>query len=492
MKQTKKLFAVIMTMLLTLAIALPVFAATITIENPESGQTYNAYKIFDVTTDGGSAYAYTIDSSSDWFSVVNAWADTSDTTEGEKHGLTLTAISDTAYSVAFSGSAADFAAYLYANIPSNITPDGTATGSSEDEETESSITISLKDAGYYFVTSSLGSLCVLNTAADSVTINEKNTVPDIEKESDKTTASVGDKITFTLTITPGNNSLEYIVHDTMSAGLALDPDSFTVKQGVSDVSEENYETIIADSDDTENSIKDDCTFEIAFTQNYIAGLTENDTIVITYEATLTPAAITKDEETNKVKLQYGNDYSAEKTVKVFNYGFSLVKTDQNGTLLSGAQFKLFKDEGCTTEVKLVKEADGTYRPATIEEISADEEVTEENKKVVAYIEAGNVEIDGLGNGDYYLKETKAPDGYNLLTSPTKVTINSNDQFVEVTKGEDSGEDVYTGGIRIENNTGGTIPSTGGIGTRIFYILGSMMLLGAGIVLVTRRRMNGAK
>ncbi len=497
MKQVKRIFAFILAALLALAMALPALAADVKITNSVEGQTYTAYKIFDVSQNGNN-YAYTMASDSEWKSVVESFI-----TNNIGCGLTLTPNISGSYNVTISSAfneniAKSFATYLNTNKEGK-TQSGdsvTGTGSATDP-----ISITGLDAGYYFITSSLGSLCMLHTTSETKTINEKNEKPDIAKTADKTTASVGETVTFTLTVTAGGDAAtSYIVHDTMSSGLklkgtgtdgAVQDSDFTVTTQEGDpatatpVNTTNYTIKVKDR--TDDTLEDStCIFEITFPQTYTSTLSKGKAITITYSAVVQPSAVTTGVETNKAKLQYGNSYSAEKQVEVKNYGFSLVKTTSDKAILSGAQFEMYTDDACTQKVNVIKVGEGAdayYRPIADGETAVD------------YIEAGNVKLDGFASKTYYLKEINAPAGYNPLAAAQPFALGAEDNWATVSAVEGSDPTTYTyisGGLQIVNQTGSEMPETGGIGTTIFYVLGSILLIGAGILLVTRKRMNGAK
>lgn len=154
------------------------------------------------------------------------------------------------------------------------------------------------------------------------------------------------------------------------------------------------------------------------------------------------------------------------------------------TALSGAQFKLYSDSGCTNEIDMI--LDGTvYRPAVLGESPA------------AYMgsnASGLITIKGLDAGTYYLKETKAPDGYNLLNASAQIQITrtwtaSATSITDMTL-KQSGTTVNQ--IEVENSTGIVLPGTGGIGTRLFYAIGGTLTASAGIVLVARKRVKNEK
>lgn len=444
-KKMKKIFNYLVALALVFVQLLPVAnAASITIDKSVKGQVYNAYKIFDVTRVGNS-YAYSIESTNDWFAVVEDYAE-------EKETITLTQVGDTTKYVvdASKVDAADFAAYL------NEHKEGkTVTGTATAEGTTTTITVS--EAGYYFVDSSLGALCILHTAADTFTIEEKNAEPTIKKEVSQESASVGDTITFTITVTAGGKAdTSYILHDKMTEGLDLNATSFTIKTGETVVSEENYEIKTGDK------VKDGCTFEIEFNKAYTATLEKNTVITVTYTATVNEKAIVKSEVTNEATLQYGNTYSPKTEVTVVNFDFDIVKTNEAKEQLSGAKFKLYDAKTNGNEIKLIKDGE-FYRP-----IKAGETAVE-------YIEAGSASIKGLEKGTYYLEEIEAPVGYNQLTERVAVQLNA--------------DLTLDNAIKVVNTTGSQLPHTGGMGTVLFITIGSIMVLGFGVLLVTKLRIS---
>ena len=174
--------------------------------------------------------------------------------------------------------------------------------------------------------------------------------------------------------------------------------------------------------------------------------------------------------------------------------------NKNGGQLTGAKFALSKngtlkvaDMNCNDEgipavttglIAMVKISDGEYRVAV-----------DGDTNVVYVVDAGNPVIKGLDDAvDYYLYETKAPAGYNLLSEPVHFKISaaynedgSNYTDVTVTVGAAAASNTLS--ANVVNKSGSTLPETGGIGTTIFYVLGSLLVVGAGVVLITRKRMG---
>ena len=442
----KKILNYLVAIALVMFQLLPVAnAASITIDNSVVGQEYKAYKIFDVTR-AGDSYAYSIKSTNEWFADVQEYATSRGTIELEEvvgePSKYVVKRTETFDEETF---ATDFAEYLNGR-KENKTETAKATAAEGTTET------TVSEAGYYFVDSSLGALCILHTAADAFTLAEKNAEPTIKKEASQDSASVGDTITFTITITAGGAAdTSYILHDKMTDGLDLNENTFTVKIGETAVEAENYEI------KTGEKVTDDCTFEIEFKKEYTATLNKNTVITVTYTATVNEEAIVTDGVTNNATLQYGNTTSQSSTTEITNFDFDLVKINEAKEELNGAQFKLYDSQD--KEVKLIKDGD-FYRPV------------QEGETAVPYIEAGSVSIKGLASGTYYLEETKAPDGYNQLTERKEVDLNNKDNAITVV-----------------NTTGSQLPHTGGMGTVLFITIGSIMVLGFGVLLVTKLRLS---
>ena len=473
MKHARKLASLLLALVMVFALATTVAAddtgtttttGTITVANPVEGQTYTAYKIFDVIYDDQNHYSYTIGSSNPWYDTVNTYAAT------EGNGLTLTQVNGGDTYVVTTGngfSAPDFAAALKKAI--NGKTGKTLSGDA------GSVTASGLELGYYFVASASGALCNLTTTNPTVTIHDKNDMP-FEKTADKTDVEVGQTVNYTVTGKvpdyTGFTSYTYKVADTMSDGLTFKKD-VKVTVGGTDVT--TACTVTYDANENANSF----TVTVPVLDNkYTIGAE----IKVTYSATVNEKAIAVVSE-NKAELTYSNNptNSTETTKKppeiVEVYSSKIVidkyEAGKEDTKLPNAQFVLYKEviseTGSSTLYYKWNETDKKVEWVT--------DMTAATVKTTD--DSGAASFDGLANGDYYLVETKAPDGYNQLTEPHKVTV----------AGSSTDTTKLTAIAKVANSTGAELPSTGGVGTTIFYVLGAVLVVGAGVLLVTKKRMN---
>ena len=468
MKTMRKLFRVLLALAMTLALAVPAFAAettgSITITNPQGDHTYTAYKIFDVTYSGDN-YSYTISDNGAAFTTVKAYADEA------ANDLTLTAVANTnKYNVSTgdSFSAASFAQYLKTNVGSL----GTGTAFTKDGDTMKASGLT---PGYYFVSGTSGTVCELATAKD-IEIRDKNEAPQIEKSVDDAdrTVEIGQKLTYTITgkvpSTKGYTEYTYELTDTMSEGLTFNKD---VKVTIGD---------------------EDVTTAAAITKNgngFVASVNMMDyqgqidkPVVITYTATVNEKAIQRNEETNTATLKYSNDPAnkdsfKESSVEVEVFSFNIVinkyAAGSESTKLGGAKFVLKNAEG-----KYYK-YDATTKAVTWvdDKSAATEVITDDN---------GAARFDGLQAGTYYLEETAAPAGYNQLTKDITIVLNKDGSATIDSASSTLGADhSLTAGVA--NSTGTMLPETGGIGTVIFVALGALAVICAGVFLVTNKRMS---
>lgn len=473
MKHARKLASLLLALVMVFALATTAFAqdvtvtggkGSITVENPVENQTYTAYKIFDVVYDTKGHYSYTIDSSTnEWYGTVSDYA------RGATRGLTLTQVNggDTYVVTTSDGfSAPDFAAKLKENVSGKT---GKALTVADGKATVTGL-----DLGYYFVTSSTGALCNLTTTDPTVTIHDKNDMP-FEKVADKTNADVGQIVTYTITgkvpDSTGFDTYIYTIEDTMSDGLTFNRDSLKVKVGNTDVTADTTKCKITYDGTTAPN-----TFKVSI---IVKNCTVGDPIEVTYNATVNEKAIAK-VSNNEATLTYSNNPTdSTKTtttppeiVKVYTSKIVIDKFESGSeaTKLPNAKFVLYKKEK-SGETVYYRWNDTTKKVEWVTDMKA--------ATVVTTNEQGEATFGGLADGTYYLVETEAPAGYNPLTEPVEVTV----------EGSSTETAKLSVTAKVANKTGTTLPSTGGMGTTIFYVLGSALVLGAVVLLVTKKRMS---
>lgn len=468
MKTMRKLFRVLLALAMTLALAVPAFAAettgSITITNPQGGHTYTAYKIFDVTYSGVN-HSYTIGDTDAAFSTVKKYADE------PANGLNLTAVADTnKYNVSIGAdfSAASFAQHLKTNVDSL----GTGTDFTTDGNTVKASDLAL---GYYFVSGTSGTVCELATAKD-IQIRDKNEVPEIKKDVDDNdrTVEIGQKLTYTITgkvpSTKGYDEFTYQVTDTMTEGLTFNND-VTVTIGGVDVT--SAATI------TNNGNGFVASVNMMHYQDQI-----DAPVVITYTATVNENAIQRDKETNTATLKY-SDNPADKnsfdksSVKVDVFSFNIVinkyATGNESTKLEGAKFVLKNAEN-----KYYKYDAATKAVTWVDDKSAATEVSTDAN--------GAARFDGLQAGTYSLEETVAPAGYNQLTKDITIVLDKNGSATidGAASAPGAAHSLTTG---VANSTGTLLPETGGAGIVTFVALGALAVICSGVFLVTNKRMS---
>ena len=493
----KKIVTLLLVLALTLSLSCAVSAAevgSITINNIAADTTYEIYQLLDLESYDSVSGAYSYKVNSDW----TAYFDTAEAQEyitvDAAGYVTWVAGEDDATVAAFAQKAL---AYAKAN---GIAPVKSSQNPGDFAITGTTGVFSDLALGYYLVDSTAGALCGLTTTDPDAAINAKNGVPTIDKQvqedltgmwGDVNTADIGQIVNFMTIIHAAPGAQNYVLHDTMSDGLTFVQDTAN-DRGVTQVVHINslgVETVLTPGTDyTVDPAHDGCTFAVVFSDAFVATLKANDRIITYYNAMLNRhAIIAGDGNSNESWLEYGEDhYTTHDQTKTYTFSIDIVKTDSSNKLIDGAKFKIYDAATDGNEIKVVPlmEADDVtpvvdandnpvYRRARADEEGVEIEVID-----------GKVTVVGFDNGVYYLEETAAPAGYNKLTARKEFTIadaNLDSVF--------SGGIYSTGsGVHVVNKTGTMLPETGGVGTVIFVVLGTLAVLGAGVLLVTKKRM----
>ena len=549
MRKVKKLLGLLLAAVMVLAMGVPTFAAsgeyTITINNALAGHTYQAYQVFagDLSENEETLSNVTWGDGVDGTAILTALKGTEEETTAYENCTTAADVAKVLETYGENSSEMKAFADI---VGQHLTETTSGTLSAYNSENQS-YTISGLAAGYYLVKDKDDTVSGADAYTDFILKVVKNTeatpksdVPTVEKkvqEDDKYNQdggygngyndvadwNIGDAVPFKLIGTLPENfadydTYQYIFHDTLSAGLDLNEESIAVyyasdKAGTdkTSISSDNYTIHVPGTEDA-----DQCSFEVAFADlTSVEGVNAEKYIIVEYTATLkTSAEIGLPGNPNRVYLEFSNNPNSggegdtgetpEDKVIVFTYELDVTKVDGKdaNTKLEDAEFKLY-------------DANGKYVIVDDEGKVTGWADNEEGGSTLKSGEDGLFKVIGLDDGTYWLKETKSPDGYNLITDPIKIEIKAttvNDQ--EWTAMEDSSDaltaleikvtvgstttsgngDTESGIVAtdIENNKGATLPETGGMGTTIFYVLGAILVLGAGVLLIARRRTDSEK
>ena len=532
MKRTKRIASVLLALVMALSLITTAFAAgetySITIKNDAAGHTYEAYQIFagDLAIKDGVKTLSNIR----WGSGVSAEGQAALGNAAEK----AAALVDTAAAEAF---AKEVAPYLQS--PASST------------EAAGRYTISGLSAGYYLVKDKDNTLdsehdfytAYIMQVVGNVEAQPKGDKPSVDKKIDDNNqkvdtneASIGDKVSYVVTShvpdMTGYNKYYFVLNDTMSKGLTFN-DDVAITIGGKALTKTDYTVTSTLNADGSTSIK-------IVLNNFIQYANQkNAEIVVTYSATLNEnAEIGANPNTNKIDLVYSNDpnykyegdnepkpgeptgKTPESVTKTYTTELTVKKTDAQGHILPGAEFTLTGigvNIVLVAETRFVEDTNGTYwkltngsytttepTDATKEQYASTE--TRYSEKTVVTTKGtnqgetvvkgfvnpttGEITFTGLGAGDYVLTETVTPAGYNTI-EPIRFTISFDAATKKFSSSNpaitlEADNTLYT---TVINQTGAELPSTGGIGTTIFYVVGGLLVVAAGVLLVTRKRMS---
>lgn len=496
MKTIKRSIALVLAMILTLAMSVTVFAApnadqntfSLTLNKAVKGHTYEAYQILsgDLSADKATL------SNIKWGEGIKAEGQTALGGDAAGYAKKLADMGNNSKELK------EQAQIIGANLAS-------ASGSVTVTDPDAKNVISNLKPGYYLIKDKDDSLqgqesyteFILHVT-DDVDANVKADVPSVEKKvkdtndttgettgwQDSADYDIGDDVPFQLTATLANNIESYKTYflkfnDTLSKGLDYNNDA-VIKLGDKDVT--SYFTPSYDA--TAKTLTFTCDDILAF------GAKNSDKIVVEYTAKLNEnAVIGAAGNPNTVYLDFSNNpnnggegdrgKTPEDKVIVFTYKLTVNKVDKENKPLTGAEFSLFKKVNGKDELVEVKKILSTNAEGTV------------------------FGFTGLDDGTYVLRETKTPDGYNSIEDQTftisaKHDENSDDPKLTALTGDVASGSIINLGVMLEkgelstdvvNNKGSVLPSTGGAGRVAIYVIGAILVIGGGIVLVTKKRVR---
>ena len=512
MKTMKKIFAAFIAVLLVAMMCAVSVSATgecsIVIHNTNTavsmkGHTYEAYKVLDVearVVDGETLRTY---------SVATAFEGLSGADYDSL--LAMASAQDGDYNPELTEYAKTVKAYIDAQ---NIDPDGSVTATAAD-----SATITVDDYGYYFIfdvyddafadDNVVSAVMVDTLEGATLDINLKADMPHVNKyitgvnaDEDKNLslvdASIGDHIWFNIDTavpdTTGYSAYKFEITDTMSKGLTFDDNIIAYTSDgttLTEISDENY--AVASSTDAAGIT----TVTIMFTSDYIMQTAAGTAIVIKYSTTLNSNAEISNStniayNTNDVYLTYSNDPAStsvgttistgtegdtpEVEVKIYVlelniYKYEVVDNDEVG--LGNAQFEISDATGAVIKVSKIANTDADYI------------VDPDGTDTLTSAADGNIYLYGLEEGTYTVTETKAPVGYSLAAATTiTVAVDENGTDIEGISG--------LAVLKIRDYKIGILPTTGGIGTVIFYTGGAAIMLAAVVLFIVMRKKKTAE
>ena len=556
MKNTSKLFAMLLAVIMVLTMVAPAFAAndtphTITLQFEKSGHTYDAYQIFAGDLENGKLTNIV------WGSGVHGDAVLAALQASELLGADFAGV-ETAEQVAHvltnyendSAKIEAFGRIVAANLNEKA---GTST------ETEGAdgynYAINVKGDGYYIVmdagtigNTDAATKYILQVLGD-MTITAKADIPTLEKDIledgnkvDLNEVFVGDKIDYVLTskvpTMDGYNKYFFIINDTMSEGLTFNND-VVVKIGSNTLVEGTDYTV-----EITNNADGTTSFEIIF-KNFIQYKAVAGTAIeVTYSATLNEKAkIGEEGNPNTANLTFSNNpnedgvgtpetpdkpgpddddvigETPDDTVITYTSGIKLKKVDAEGKSLTGAKFKI---EGVSEKVVIINEniftesengtyyrlTDGTYTEEEPNDLTKkDYESTSVKYELITVVnkttektnivteawvdENGIITFEGLGEGTFTITEMEAPEGYNKLTNPITIVISFNKNGTPKWTATQNGNPMELEGnlfaFEVVNKAGATLPTTGGMGTTLFYVVGAVLVMAAVVLLITKKR-----
>ena len=480
----KKLLSLFLTLAVVLTLTVPALAVDVTINSTNDSNTdatYDAYQLLHLTTSlkcgethdhTESCYNYSYTLNSKYQSIMMAAA-------GVTTAATGKTLDQTVMDALAGMDGRALAETIYAAV---LDADLTA-----DANLQESTAASL-DQGYWLIVDTdvleegeVRSLVMLDTAGqEEITLTAKDDTMTLEKTVNLPSVDIGDTVTFTLTSAQLPAQLAdydyyvFTITDTMSAGLDYMDDSLSITIGGTEITPTTVPAIV---EDAETGVT---TFTIVLGDYILANKAAcaGQAVVVTYNAMVNEDAVLGAEgNPNEATLKYTNDPSLQEDhdtppteIKVYSAKIIIDKYDgadqTTETKLADAVFALYKEDDQGAKLYYA------YNDGDVSWVDSLEDATTHTTDA-----NGAAEFVGLKSGTYYLEETQAPDGFNLLAEPVEVTITN------------TGDTAYANQTScIANNSGFELPSTGGMGTTVFYVFGGALMAAAGILLITKRKM----
>lgn len=487
MKKFRKLFAVLTASALVGAMSFTTMAATINknesfigsgsasikvnLPGSTATNTYKVYRVFDATSDGENTHiSYKLNANHAADKTVPAGFTVDAVGNVRYHDPDATALTD-ADIKAIKGYVTE------ADLVATVTT----------EAGENFFELKNLPYGYYYISTTTGTLVTVDSTNPNVTVQDKNEVPtldksitgvisgigDVDNDGKKALAQVGTTLSYSATIKVGTGAENYVFHDNMSGGLKLVEGSVVIKDNDDKIKATDYTLETAPNSTTD-------TIKITFVDEYISKLAKDSVITITYNATVTSDALTFQsvDGKNTATLDYGHSSETNstpiKSTEVHNAKLTVTKNqpdpnDKENTIpLAGAGFVIKNEAGKYYKYTVDKTTNKASVTWADDIGDATEHVSGDDGSVPAFT--------GLANGTYTLVEKTTPAGYN--TAP--------DQPFTITDGDYTADNLEQTAT-VTNVKGLELPSTGGMGTVAFAVVGLIVMAGAAVTLIIKKR-----
>lgn len=503
MKSIKRIIALLLTAVMTMTMSVTAFAAdannlTVNVLSGQdlNGQTISLYKLFDVTTSGSGEnknYAYTVNTATGYKDAIKSALGTSfsGTTDVEYAEAVKTLGEDKSAPV--QKFANDFTEYALKN---GTTVKATKTSGKITGKNTTSFVFNGLDKGYYlvYVTGGKKIQSSLVTVDGETTVSLKTEAPSITKTADKETVSIGQVVKYTVAgsvpDTTGYAEYVYKIHDTLSNGLDFVNDAkgtvvtgntVNVSVAFKNATDASTAPTTATLDTTKKTMALDLSAWVRANQT-----NKGKEFTVTYYAKVNKDAVVT--EKNKAQLEYGNKPGetttttpSEAKTPTYPLDINKIKTGSKDKL-AGAKFSLYTSEEDAKNGRNAIKVSGSNGNYVVDPAST----TTEFESVKSIEEKNyNLHVNGLEAKDYWLVETQAPDGFNKLTDPIKVTITKtgDTEWKVVQDGKEETDKI----IDVENSTGSILPSTGGMGTIAFTVVAALLVLGVAVSFIRDRK-----
>lgn len=485
MRKFKKILCAVLTSTMVLAMAAPSFAAlptgtgSITInsntEGAQANRSYTAYQIFTLESRSGDNYSY---------KVVDAWKNFIEgyqvngtnafTLTSNGYLLSTTIEKDSNEAAAFAKAALAAVPQLEGEVPSQTI-----------EAIEGDASLNNIGLGYYLIDSTVGTVCVLTTNAPDVTVTDKNIAPSLTKRVDTADqgVQVGQTATYQLVVSAGNGGQDYVLTDTMTTDTLRFVDDSLHVYVVTELGENDAlpEDAVEFASTNYTFAKTPTGFTLTFPNAVTSDWTADTKVVVRYSATVLAPAATGAEINNTAHLGYGDGQTTPETPdtpsKTYQFEVQKIAAETEAELY-GAQFSLYSQETGGEAIALVNlTPNAAENELKVYRVATANDANDPNRTTT--INMGYAIIKGLDNTQYWLQEDVAPQGYNMLAS--------RESFTPSVAATDSMVAAAAAGLQVKNSTGAILPSTGGIGTTVFYAAGIILMAGAVFFVVRRKR-----